>query len=136
VNTNNSDLQLLTAIGQAIFDKKGFNILALDVQQVCTMTDYFVFAEGNVDRHVKGLAIAVNAAIGEFGRSPLRIDGMQTGDWVVIDFGDIVVHLLTPEMRERYAIEQLWREGIIVDLALCYDPPLRSPSNLSSGKSV
>lgn len=107
-------LKQLDIIAQTVFDKKGFNILVLDVRNVSTMTDYYVIAEGTVDRHVKAIASSVIHALQDEGEKPVYVEGEQDGDWVVVDYGNIVVHLFTPELRERYALESLWKEGKIV----------------------
>lgn len=116
MSLKNGASKLLDVIAQAIFDKKGVNILALDVAGISTMTDNLVIAEGNVDRHLKALCSSVLDAMKQRGCAPLHVEGNNDSDWVIIDFGDIVVHLMTAEMREKYAIEQLWKEGRIVDL--------------------
>jgi len=107
---------LLHAIGQTIFDKKGSNILALDVHAISTLTDFVIIAEGNVDKHVVAIAHAVVETLEKERKHPIRVEGMQTGDWVVIDCLDIIVHLFMPGPREKYQLEQLWKEGEIVDL--------------------
>jgi ribosome-associated protein len=114
----NQALKFLDLVAQSIFDKKGFNILALDVRKVSTMADYFIIAEGSVDRHVKALAQEIVARAKETGTRPLHVEGLQDGDWVVVDFGDVVIHLFTPELREKYSIEEVWREGKIVDVSI------------------
>jgi ribosome-associated protein len=116
VDANDSALKLLDVIAQALFDKKGKNILALDLKGISTMTDYIIIAEGNVDRHLKALATEVSDAMEQRGYRPLHIEGMRDSDWIIVDFGEIIVHLFTPELREKYAIEELWRSGSIVDL--------------------
>lgn len=103
-------------IAQALYDKKGFNILALDVRTVSDLTDYCMIVEGNVERHVKALAHHVLDEAKKSGASPLCVEGEAEGDWVVMDFGTVIVHILLPEMREKYALEELWKEGEIVDL--------------------
>lgn len=120
---SNSISKQLTAIAQAIFDKKGFNILVLDVRGICTMTDYFIIAEGNVDRHVKALSNIVIDLLAEAGLQPLHIDGQQISDWIVLDYGDFVIHLFIPELREKYSLEELWSEGKIVDVKISTLPP-------------
>lgn len=125
----NDHFKALNAISQTIFDKKGFNIIALDVRGVCTMTDFFIIAEGNVDRHVKALSQTVAHMMKEKGEQALHIEGERDADWVVLDFGYIVVHLFTSEMREKYAIEDLWRKGRIVDLDLACDRQSQSLQN-------
>ena len=114
----NQALKFLDLLAQSIFDKKGFNILALDVRKISTMADYFVIAEGSVDRHVKAIAQEIVARAKESGVSPLHVEGLQDGDWVVVDFGDVVIHLFIPELREKYSIEEVWREGKIVDVSI------------------
>lgn len=112
-NVSSSRLDL---IAQAIFDKKGFNILVLDVQGLSTMTNYFVIAEGTVDRHVKALAGSVVHSLKGHGENPLHVEGESSPDWVVIDYGDVIVHLFVPDLREKYGIENLWKEGKVVDV--------------------
>lgn len=113
---NTKSLKLLNEIAQAIYDKKGMNILALDVRGISTMADYFVIAEGNVDRHVRALSGAIKDAMQTHQIRPLHCEGEQSGDWIVLDFGEIVVHLFVPELREKYALEELWNKSKIVDV--------------------
>ncbi len=108
----------LNAIAQAIFDKKGTNILALDVREISNLTDFVVIAEGNVDKHVISIAQGVIDHLTQLGQTPLYVEGFKTGDWVVIDYLNIMVHLFMPGLREKYQLEQLWREGEIVDLQI------------------
>ncbi len=113
---NETTGKLLKNIAQAIYDKKGFNILVLDVKGICSMTDYFIIAEGTVDRHVRALADTIMDQLKAFNQQPLHAEGMQEGDWVVLDYSDFVIHLLIPELREKYALEELWKNGKIVDV--------------------
>ena len=106
----------LNDIAQSIFDKKGFNIIVLDVRVVSTMTDYFVIAVGTVDRHVKALSKTVIDSLAAQGIQPLFVEGEKVADWIVVDYGDVIVHLFIPELREKYALEELWHEGKIVDV--------------------
>lgn len=109
-------LLILNTIAQTIYDKKGINILVLDVAAISTVTDYVVIAEGNVDRHVIAIAQGILSALKPLGLTPYSTEGMQNGDWVVLDFYTLMVHLFMPGMRERYQLEELWRAGKIVDL--------------------
>lgn len=108
----------LDTIAQTLFDKKGFNILALDVREISTLTDFYVIAEGNVDRHVVALAKAVIEELKKKGERPAHVEGLDSGDWVVVDFVSIVIHLFKPGMRERYRLEELWQEAEVVDLGI------------------
>lgn len=109
-------LVILNTIAQAIYDKKGINTLALDVTAISTVTDYVIIAEGNVERHVIAIAQGILAALKPLGFTPYSTEGMQNGDWVVLDFYTVMVHLFMPGMRERYQLEELWRAGKLVDL--------------------
>lgn len=110
--------KLLNLIAQVLYDKKGFNILALDVREVSSLTSYFIIAEGNVDKHVTSLAKNVIETLKKEGHVPIHVEGLETGDWIVIDYLEIVVHLFMPGMRQKYQLEELWREGQIVDLEI------------------
>ncbi|MCP5469380.1 MAG: ribosome silencing factor [Chlamydiales bacterium] len=111
-------LQELDLIAQTLFDKKGFNILAIDVREISTLTDYYVIAEGNVDKHVTALGKAVIKRLKDEGDQPAHVEGLESGDWVVIDYIGVVVHLFKPGMREKYRLEELWHEGKVVDLEI------------------
>lgn len=117
------DKKNLSGIAQAIFDKKGMNIIALDVRGVSTMTDYFIIAEGSVDRHVKSLCMAIKGQISESKMHLYYVDGERDAEWIVMDCGDVVVHLFIPEMREKYALESLWSQAKIVDLDIVVAQP-------------
>ncbi len=112
---NIPEMPILNRIAQVIFDKKGINILGLDIRNISSLTDYVIIAEGNVDRHVIAIARAVIQILKEEGIYPVHTEGLQSGDWVVIDFMDIMVHLFMPGFREKYRLEELWKEGQILD---------------------
>lgn len=109
---------MLNTIAQSIYDKKGFNILSLDVRGISTMADYVVIAEGKIDRHLRALCRTIQDNLGDKGQTPFNIEGEQGGDWIVIDYGDIVVHLMIPEFRVKYELESLWKKAKIVDLVI------------------
>ena len=105
-------------IAQTLFDKKGFNIIAIDVKGISSITDYVIIADGNVDRHVVALAKEVEDIMRDAGEKPAHVEGMQNGDWIVLDYFYVVIHLLVPEMREKYQLERLWPDGKVIDLSL------------------
>jgi ribosome-associated protein len=105
----------LQKLAQALVDKKGFNVIAIDVRGISTMTDYFLIVEGTVDRHVKALA---QAAVKAMGDEKPRVEGLDSPDWVVVDCWDVLVHIMTPDLRQRYQIERIWENGEIVDLGI------------------
>jgi len=108
-------VKMLNRIAQIIYDKKGFNILALNLKGQSSIADYLLIAEGNVDRHVVSIARAI---IEDFKDIPVRVEGLANGDWIVLDFTDIIVHLFQPGVREKYSLEKLWKGSHIVDLTI------------------
>lgn len=116
MNEQEKTIKMLNSIAQAIYDKKGMNILAIDIQDVSSLTNYFIIAEGSVDRHVKAISREVQDRMAEEGVKPFHVDGDDQAHWVVMDFGEVLIHLFTPELREKYKLEELWREGKVVDL--------------------
>ncbi len=116
-------IETLNAIAQVIYDKKGFNILALDVKGLSSITDFLLIAEGNVDRHVSSIARAIVDELNARGEKPIHVEGLGTGDWVVLDYSNIVVHIFSPALRERYSLERLWNESKIVDLEIDVSEP-------------
>ena len=112
---------LLTTICQSIADKKGFNIVTIDVRGISTLADYFVIAEGNVDRHVQAIADAVDQSVVEScGYKAFLTEGRSYGDWIVLDYHEVLVHLFIPEMREKYQLETVWKEGKVVSVPIAY----------------
>lgn len=104
---------------QAIYDKKGMRITALDVTGVCSMTECFLIAEGTVDRHVKALASEiVDRLRDDAGIMPYFIEGKMDGNWVVLDYGNFIVHLFIPVLREHYNIENVWKAGKLIHIDL------------------
>ncbi len=109
---------LLNTIAQVIHDKKGTNILALDVKGLSSITDYLVIAEGLVDRHVSGIAQAIIETLADDGIFPIHKEGLQEGDWAVLDYGEVMIHLFKPGFREKYSLERLWQDSKLVDLEI------------------
>jgi ribosome-associated protein len=99
------------AAASAIDDKKGLDPVLLDVSSVIVITDVFVIASGTSRRHVLTLAEEVEARLAEHDRKPLRREGVSDATWVLLDFGDIVVHVFDEETRRYYDLERLWRDA-------------------------
>jgi ribosome-associated protein len=100
--------ELKTIARQALEDRKGLNIVEFDVRDMTSVTDFMVIASGTSDRHVKSLADAVVVACKKAGVQPLGVEGEREGEWVLVDLGDVVVHVMQPRTREFYALEKLW----------------------------
>ncbi|MDT8388739.1 MAG: ribosome silencing factor [Thiogranum sp.] len=100
--------QLKTLAVQALEDVKAINVAEFDVRGMTAVTDFMIVASGTSDRHVKSLANAVVVACKKAGVKLLGIEGEREGEWVLVDLGDVVVHVMQPRIREFYALEKLW----------------------------
>ena len=102
---------LLELITKSLDDGKAEDIRILDVRGMTSITDYMVVASGRSARQVKGLMDRVLEATREKKIRPLGIEGENAADWVLIDFGDVVVHAMRPETRDFYQLEKLWDQS-------------------------
>ncbi len=101
----------------AIDDKKGTDLIILDVSDTLRIVDVFLVATGMSRRQVQTLAEAVEEKLRDVDRRPLRVEGRGEGEWVLLDYGDLVVHLFQPEMREFYSLERLWGDAPKIEWA-------------------
>ena len=104
-------LERMRKLADAILDKKGEDLVALDVREVSSFADGFLLATGTSDRHVRTIADAVVERARELGDRALGIEGYDDGRWVLIDLGDLVVHLFQREVRQHYDLERLWSDA-------------------------
>ncbi len=96
----------------AVSEKKGVGIELLDLTELTPIADVFVIATGTSQTHVRTLSDSVREKMKEsYHRLPLRVEGSSEGEWLLMDYGDVVVHLFQPEQREFYGLERLWRDA-------------------------
>jgi ribosome-associated protein len=100
--------QLVTAATKALDDGKAVDITVLDVRKLTSMADYMIVATGRSSRQVKALAGHVADAARALKQKPLGVEGEETSEWVLVDLGDVIVHVMQAETREFYQIEKLW----------------------------
>ena len=103
--------ELLELVIAALEDLKGVDVRVIDVRDLTSITDRMVVASGTSTRHVKALADNVALKAKERGYLPLGVEGAQTAEWVLLDLGDVVVHVMLPETRAFYGLEKLWSVG-------------------------
>jgi ribosome-associated protein len=100
-----------------ILDKKAFNVRILDVQNLSSLTDFLVLASGSSDRQVKAAADAVHLGLKrQHDTMPLGIEGINEGRWVLIDYGDVMVHVFHEPVREFYDLDGLWCDAVELPL--------------------
>ncbi len=91
-----------------IEDLKGRDIITLDIKDKASFADFMVVASGNSNRHVKSVAQNVAMECRAHGVEPLGIEGNDVGEWTLVDLGEVIVHIMTDEQRDRFQLEQLW----------------------------
>lgn len=102
------------AFAEAVLDRKGEDVVALDVAELTSFTEAFVIATGSSDRHARALADAVIERAAALGRKPLGVEGYEGGDWVLIDLDDVIVHVFREEKRHHYDLERLWADAPMI----------------------
>jgi len=103
-------LEVLTqAVVEALEDKKAQDVLVMDVQGRCSFADRFVLATGRTNRQLKAIAQAVSSIAHEHAM-PAKIEGLDAMEWLIVDLGDVVVHLFLPEVRDGFQLERLWAQ--------------------------
>jgi len=109
-------VELVHAAARAASDKLATDLLAFDVSEQLAITDAFLIASGSNDRQVKAIVDEVEDKLREIGAKPVRREGERDGRWVLIDYGEIVVHVQHEEERQFYALERLWRDCPTIEL--------------------
>jgi ribosome-associated protein len=107
---------LLRKICEAIEDKKGENILVLDISKISSFTDLFVICHGFNARQNQAISDAIKERLKAEERvNPAHVEGYQSADWILMDYLDCIVHIFTPEARDFYKLERLWNDGEVVE---------------------
>jgi ribosome-associated protein len=103
--------KLLETVHAALAELKGRDVAEIDVRGKSSVTDYMVIASGTSTRHVKSIADEVVRFAKRLDVQPLGVEGESEAEWVLVDLGDVVVHVMLPRVREFYALERLWTVG-------------------------
>jgi ribosome-associated protein len=104
--------ELASAIAEFAADKKAIDVVEIDLRGVLGYTDYFLICSGNTERQTKAIHDGIHLGIKQqHGTLPGRVEGLSEGQWVLMDYLDVVVHIFTPVTRDFYRLEQLWGEA-------------------------
>lgn len=114
--TSPDGLQKALICIRAALDKKALDVVAIDVGKLTSIADFLIVCTGRSDRQVQSIAQAVQDALGAEGESPISIEGMQRGQWVLLDCVDVIVHVFYQPVREFYDLERLWEHAPRVQL--------------------
>lgn len=100
---------------EALDEKKGEDIKIIEIGEVSSIADYFIIANGTNTSQVDALVSSVEEALGRKGYEPKRIEGVRSASWILMDYGDVVVHVFSKEDRLFYDLERIWRDGKTVN---------------------
>jgi len=109
--------EILKLTAKSLSDKKAFDIKAIDISEVSTIADVFVMASGNNRNQIQAICDEVREKLERCGLNLKHIEGYDAANWILLDFGDLVIHIFDKESREIYSIERIWRDGKDVDLS-------------------
>ena len=113
-NISNTMAKLAIA---ALEEKKAEDIRVIDIYEVSVLADYFIIAGGTNRSQIQALADNVDEKLGRAGHPSKQVEGYDTANWILMDFGDIIVHIFDKENRLLYDLERIWRDGKQVDIA-------------------
>ena len=102
--------RVLELVKESLDDSKAEDIVSINIQGKSAMADYMVIASGRSHRHVSAVADHLLRALKDAGYGTARVEGLSAADWVLIDAGDVIVHVFRPEVRDFYALEKIWQE--------------------------
>lgn len=109
--------KIVRALVRALDKHKGGNIRVLEVGELTSIADAFVIAEGGSSTQVRALADYAEEELKQQGIAPLRSEGYRSQGWIVLDYGDVVLHVFHRETRQFYDLERLWKDGREIDIA-------------------
>lgn len=107
----NSSNEMARIAYEALEEKKGEDIRVIEIGDISIIADYFVIANGTNSSQVSALVDAVEKSLGKEGYTPKRIEGMNTASWILMDYGDVIIHVFSKEDRLFYDLERIWRDG-------------------------
>lgn len=109
-------LELANHITDIVVDKQGQNVIILNIRDVTTIADYFVICSGSTRRQLDAMRSAIQVELKSHPERilPLNVEGTAESGWILMDYNGVIVHLFTPEVRDFYRIEELWRSGRVV----------------------
>lgn len=108
---------LLEIVVKAVDDKKGNEIVSLDMQGISVMTDYNIITHGNNERQISAIARGVMESVEKHGYEVKRVEGKDSNRWILIDLNDVIVHVFHVEERDFYQLEKLWSEAPLVNIS-------------------
>ena len=109
--------EMVKKIHIALEDKKADDITVIDITEVSCLADYFIITNGENNNQVQAMADSVDEAMTKAGHNARGIEGYSTANWILLDYGDVVVHIFSKDDRRFYDLERIWRDGKAIDVS-------------------
>lgn len=107
----NNILELVNIAKSSIEDKKGIDIKVLDIEGLSPLADYFIIATGTNSNQLQAISDEISENLSRHGCHPKQTEGYQAANWILMDYGDFMIHLFKPESREFYNLEKIWKDA-------------------------
>lgn len=111
-----SSLEMALSCVREADDRKAMDLVLLDVSQLTSFADYFIICSGRSSRQVQGIADAVRSKLRDLGVRPYGVEGEREGQWVLLDYGDVIMHIFYEPVRAFYDLESLWSDAKVIPL--------------------
>ena len=111
-----TEKQMAQLVCRALDEKKGRDIKVIDIHDVSVIADYFVIASGSNQNQVQAMVDNVEEQLGRAGFEPKQVEGVRNSSWILMDYGDVIVHVFDEENRLFYDLERIWRDGKTLDM--------------------
>ena len=111
-----TEKQMALLVCRALDEKKGRDIKVIDIHDVSVIADYFVIASGSNQNQVQAMVDNVEEQLGRAGFEPKQVEGVRNSSWILMDYGDVIVHVFDEENRLFYDLERIWRDGKTLDM--------------------
>ena len=115
INMNENSLKMAKLAIDALEDKKAEDIKIIDISEVSVLADFFIIAGGNNHSQIQALCNNVEEKLGRAGHPVKQVEGYETANWILMDFGDVIIHIFDKENRLLYDLERIWRDGKIIE---------------------
>ena len=116
IEAMNKELEMVCLACKAMDEKKAIDIKVIDIHEVSVIADYFVIASGSNLNQVQAMVDNVEEQLGRAGYEPKQVEGTRGSNWILMDYGDLIIHVFDEENRLFYDLERIWRDGKEVDV--------------------
>lgn len=112
----NREIEMTKIALKALDDKKAMDVKVIDIHEVSVLADYFIIASGSNSNQVQAMVDNAEEELAKAGFEPKQIEGTKNSNWILMDYGDLIIHVFDEENRLFYDLERIWRDGKILDM--------------------